>query len=76
MKTGIEKKRLKTNVMSYQKQCFIGRYNSEMQKYQGNRLIKERNGYKLVNQYIEVLALQKQLQLKLYYILENISNFE
>ena len=38
---------------------FIKIYNSTTKKKQGDNMIQEHNEYKLVNQYLEVLTLQK-----------------
>ena len=37
----------------------IEKNNSTMKKNQGDRLIQENNGYKVVNKYLEVLTSQK-----------------
>ena len=42
-----------------------------MKKNWADRLIYKHNGYKLVNQYLEVLTLQKYIELKLHYAIEN-----
>ena len=57
--------------MQHEKTNFIEKHNSTTEKNQGDHLILEHNGYKVVNQYLEVLTLQKQIELKIHYIVEN-----
>ena len=43
----------------------IDKQNRKRKKNQGDCLIQENNGYKIVNQYLVVLTLQKKIELKL-----------
>ena len=43
----------------------IDKQNRNRKKNQGDFLIQEKNGYKIVNQYLVVLTLQKKIELKL-----------
>ena len=42
-----------------------------MKKNQGDCFMQEYNGYKVLNQYIELLTLQKYIEIKIHFVIKN-----
>ena len=59
MKTGYEIKMIEIQSDVIRDFSIIEKHNSKMKKNWDDYFIQEQNGYKVVNQYIKVLTLQK-----------------